>query len=292
MRWARSWEAGIRRAAFRHGLIQPAVISANPLLAAFGGFQWAGRVTYYAWDDWAAYDPHRRFWPVYQEAFAAIRAARRGVVTVSHDITRRIAPTGPTGVVANAIDPAEWAELPTAPDWFSQLPRPRLLYVGSLQSRIDVDQIRGLAAAFKTGSVTLVGPMQEPDHFASVRKAPNVHFRPRVARHQVVGLIAAADLGLIPHVRSALTEAMSPLKLYEYLAGGLPVAAVDLPGISGVSDRVITVAPGADMVHAARQALVLGRPSENERLEFVNANAWDRRFEALLDVALGAVRTE
>jgi hypothetical protein len=37
---------------------------------------------------------------------------------------------------------------------------------------------------------------------------------------------------------TALTEAMSPLNPYEYLAGGRPVAAVDLPPIAGVDGRV------------------------------------------------------
>ena len=83
-----------------------------------------------------------------------------------------------------------------------------------------------------------------------------------------------------------MTEAMSPLKLYEYLAGGAPVAAVALPGIAGVDPRVELVEPGGDIGPAVERALARGRPPERERSEFISANAWDNRLETILDVAL------
>ena len=55
LRWAiRRYEASLRREAGRLGLERPAVITANPLLAGFGAFDWAGPVTFYAWDDWTS----------------------------------------------------------------------------------------------------------------------------------------------------------------------------------------------------------------------------------------------
>jgi hypothetical protein len=115
---------------------------------------------------------------------------------------------------------------------------------------------------------------------------PNVTVRPRVSRAELTGLVAAADVGLIPHLRTELTEAMSPLKLYEYLAAGLPVAAVDLPGIAGVCrDRTRLAPAGVELPVAVEGALALGRWAEEERRGFIAENAWSRRFEGLLDVA-------
>ena len=79
-RTARSYERSIWRAARRLGLEQPAVITTHPLLAGFGRFEWARAVTYYGWDDFAAWEPHRRWWPAYAEAFGRIRASGRRVV--------------------------------------------------------------------------------------------------------------------------------------------------------------------------------------------------------------------
>jgi teichuronic acid biosynthesis glycosyltransferase TuaH len=280
-----SYERGIRNAADRHGLIRPAVISANPLLAGFGDFSWAGPVTYYAWDDWTAARQLQRWWPTYEEAFRRLRAKHRRLVAVSAKIVDRIGPDGPTAIVANGIDPADWRELSPPPAWFEAMPRPRLLYVGTLESRIDIRQIEGLAAAFPEGSISLVGPLLDPSHLAPVRGLSNVHFGEMLPPNEIPALISAADVGLIPHVRSQLTEAMSPLKLYEYLAGGLPVAAVELPGNVGVSDRVLLVPPGTEMTDAVRRALALGPQRQTDRLAFLAENSWEHRFNELLDVA-------
>jgi teichuronic acid biosynthesis glycosyltransferase TuaH len=281
-----AYERGIRRATLRQGFDRPAIVTANPLLAGFGDFGWAGPVTYYAWDDFAAYQPRSRWSEADLEAYRRIHDKRRRVVAVTAEIIDRISPTGAHAVVPNAVNEEEWLQLPEPPHWFAELPSPRLLYIGSLQSRIDVEQIRTLAAAFPEGSVALVGPLQQPDHFAPLRDISNIHIHPAVLRSAVPALIAYAHVGLIPHVRSELTEAMSPLKLYEYLAGGLPVAAVDLPGITGISERVLLVPPGADMEDAVRRALALGREREDRRLAFVAQHSWAQRFDALLDIAL------
>jgi hypothetical protein len=115
---------------------------------------------------------------------------------------------------------------------------------------------------------------------------PNLHVYPPVQRSVLPGLVTAADACLVPHVRSAFTEAMSPLKLYEYLAAGRPVAAVDLPPIVGVSDRLALAGTGSSLVPAVEQALALGPASEGERRRFILENDWGRRFERILDVAL------
>ena len=102
----------------------------------------------------------------------------------------------------------------------------------------------------------------------------------RRPRREIVALVAAADACLIPHARTPMTEAMSPLKLYEYLAGGAPVAAVDLPGIAGVDAGVQLVEPGADIAGAVERALARGRAPERQRRETIAAFAWERRIDA------------
>lgn len=286
MRTVARYERHVRRAAAHLGLERPAVISTNPLVAGFGGFEWAGPVTYYAWDDWTASGPHRRWWPAYDEAFHRLRAAGRRVCAISDGALETIAPTGPHTVVPNGLAPAEWQRPGRAPDWFAARPRPRLLYVGSLGSRIDVSQARSVAQAYPHGSLTFVGFWDEPGHLEPLRGLPNVSFETDVPRADITRVMAAADACLIPHVRNRLTEAMSPLKLYEYLAAGRPVASVDLPPIAGVDGRVALAPAGGDLVPAVAEALRMGPAPEGERLAFVERHAWSERVDALLRLAL------
>jgi glycosyltransferase involved in cell wall biosynthesis len=280
------YEASLRRAAERHGLQTPAIITANPLLAGFGDFGWAGPVTYYGWDDWTASEPHRAWWPAYREAFAALRETGRRVCAVTQAALDPIAPTGPAEVIPNAIEPDEWERPAPAPAWFARKASPRMLYIGSLDSRVDIDQALAAAKAHPGGTLTFVGAMFDAKHFAPLRALPNVEFHGQLERAEIAAVIAAADVCLIPHVRNPLTKAMSPLKLYEYLAGGRPVAAVDLAPIAAVRGRVALAPTGGDFLPALARALEIGPAPEEERRAFVRENSWPNRIDRILELAL------
>ncbi len=47
---------------------------------------------------------------------------------------------------------------------------------------------------------------------------------------------SGADAGLIPYARNELTNSIFPMKVYEYLAAGLPVVATPLPALEGVEE--------------------------------------------------------
>src|SRR5204863_4696742 len=138
------------------------------------------------------------------------------------------------------------------------------------------------ARRFEEGSVALVGPMADARHVAPLTSLRNVHVMPSIPASERASLIMAADACVIPHIRTPLTEAMSPLKLYEYLAGGRPVAATDLPSIRGVDDRVELVGQDQDFGAGVARALARGPASEEDRLSFLAANSWQRRHEVVL----------
>ncbi len=285
-RAAAAYERALRHQVRRMGLVDPVVITAHPMLAGFLECPWARAVTFYATDDWSAYPPHRRWWPAYRESFARVADSGRRVAAVSGPVLERLAPTGPSAVIPNGLEPAEWIGDPAPPAWLGGLGRPLLLYAGSLDSRLDVVGLFSIARALPHATVLLVGPLLDPQHLLPLRAAPNVEIRPSLSREAVAGLIRVADVGLIPHVRSPLTEAMSPLKLYEYLAGGLPVVAANLPPVRHVDDRVTLVEDSAGYPDAVRAALELGRAEEDARLTFVQTNSWSARHDRLLDLAL------
>ena len=244
-------------------------------------------MTYYAWDDWTASEPHRHHWPAYRDAFQRIRATGRRVCAISTDALDAIAPTGPGIVVPNGIEPREWDPPGEAPAWLLSQAAPRLLYVGALGTRVDVDPgARGRGGPSRR-ITHLRRWWQDQAHFEPLLDLPNVSFVTRRPRSEIIGAIAAADACLIPHVRTRLTEAMSPLKLFEYLAGGAPVAAVDLPPIAAVEEKHVFLAPaGGDIVPAVARALEAGRASEAERRAFLRRHSWQQRVDRILELAL------
>ena len=275
----------LRRAAHRHGLKRPAVITAHPFVAAFAELEWAGPVTLLASDDWAAHPAYRPWQPAYLAAYERIAGLRRRVCAVTATIVERIAPLGPATVVPNGVDPAEWLDIAQPPAWMAELPGPRFLYVGTLDSRLDPRAVLEIARAWPQGSVVLAGPAAEEAHLTALREEPNVHLPGAVPRAQIPALARAADVCLVPHLRTRLTEAMSPLKIYEYLAAGAPVVATDLPPMRGIEGPVELVPTGGDFAAGARVALARGSMGEPERREFVAGNSWSRRCAEVLSLA-------
>jgi teichuronic acid biosynthesis glycosyltransferase TuaH len=275
----------LEREARRLGFAAPVVVTAHPLIAGYADFSWARAVTYYAIDDWTAHPGYRRWWDDYAAAHQRVRDSGRRVATISDVVLERLAPTGPSIVMPNGLEPAEWAE-PLPPAWASRGGRPLLVYVGTLDARLDVAAIERVASELPDARIVLAGPQAQRGHLEPLRTLPNVEIRPPMPREEVAGLLYAADVGLVPHVTSRLTAGMSPLKLYEYLAGGLPVVATDLPPMRDVDPRVELVPEGGDVAAAVRAALRRGRATEAQRRAFVAANGWRSRHERLIELAL------
>ena len=281
-----AYDRRLRRVAERHGISRPAIVTSQPLLAGFAELEWAGPVTLFASDDLAAHPDYQPWHEGLLVAYERVAERRRRLAAVSKAIVERIAPRGPAAVVPNGVDPEIWLQPDPAPDWFTRLPGPRLLYVGTLDTRLDVVAVRAVARALPEASVALVGPLADRGHLAPLLDEPNVTVREPVSRRGVAALACAADACLVPHARTPLTEAMSPLKLYESLASGRPVVATDLEPVRRVEGPVTRVPAGGDFVAGVRAALAAGPVDEAARRRSIAANSWASRSAAVIDLAL------
>ena len=104
-RYYRRYDRRLRRAAQRHGLQRPALITAHPFVAAFAPLEWAGPVTLFATDDWAAHPDYARWRPAYEAAYERVAERRLRLCAVTATIVERIAPRGPAAVVPNGGRP-------------------------------------------------------------------------------------------------------------------------------------------------------------------------------------------
>jgi glycosyltransferase involved in cell wall biosynthesis len=280
------YDRALQRAARRGGMDRPAVITASPFAAGYGLFEWAAGALYYARDDWSELPGRRPWWPAIREGYRRIRENGMPVAAVSQAILDRIEPRGPSLVVPNGVEPQEWeGDAPAAPDWLAAIPGPRALYVGTLDSRLDLDGLRVLATHRPELQIVLLGVIGEPEPVRAIAGLPSIHVHGPVGRAELVAAVRNVDVCLVSHVRTPLTEAMSPLKIYEYLAGGSPVLSIDLPPVRGIDPRVILTGTTAEFIDVLDAALALGRAPEPQRLAFVAANSWRSRHDAILRAA-------
>jgi glycosyltransferase involved in cell wall biosynthesis len=271
--------------AARRGLTTPVLLTTHPFVAAAArGDVWR-HVTYYGYDDWAAHPAYAPWHQAFVDAYEQISRSGHRVVAVSRRILERVGSPGAGAVVPNGVIADEWITPVSAPRWFDELPGPRLLYTGTLDTRLEISWLLELAQAFPQGNVVLVGFVPDGAALKPLQEVTNIHVHEWVPRALIRGITFAADVALIPHVSSALTEAMSPLKLYEYLSAGRPVVASDLEPIRGVAEaRRATSAES--FVEQVRAALLTGPAREDDRLKFIAANSWEARLDDVLQAAL------
>jgi len=219
------------------------------------------------------------------QAYDAIRDRRARIICVSDELAARVVGNGPAVILPNGIDEQWWQSKPEPPVELSGLSKPIISYVGTIEGRTDVGLIEKLASEEAIGSIAFIGPVEDKAVGNALSRIPKVVLCGNMMRKGVVGSIMHSDVCMIPHVINPLTRAMSPIKLYEYLAGGKPVVTTDLPPVKEISERVL-IASGDDFPRAVLAALGMPSQAEEERLEFVRSNSWSVRLERMLQVIL------
>jgi glycosyltransferase involved in cell wall biosynthesis len=143
------------------------------------------------------------------------------------------------------------------PQLSAEWPHPRIAFVGSISPVVDLALLDALAAQNPLWSFVIAGPARVP--LRQLARRPNVRIMGERTSEEVATLLGECDVGIIPYLRSTRgLDTVSPLKLHDYLARGLPVVSVDIPEVRGFDD--VEVASGVSGFAAAIQrALERGR---------------------------------
>jgi glycosyltransferase involved in cell wall biosynthesis len=174
------------------------------------------------------------------------------------------------------------------------LPRPRAIYLGNLAAyRVDFALLGALA---RDGiSLVVVGPIglgdaaRAPAALAELLALPGVRALGPRPPEALPAYLRHCDVALIPFADNEHTRGSLPLKLWEYLAAGLPVVATPLPSLAGLEQEgLLRLAREPEAFTAAVRAAAAGASERRrERLERARAHDWPARMEALCE-AVGA----
>jgi glycosyltransferase involved in cell wall biosynthesis len=166
-----------------------------------------------------------------------------------------------------------------------RLPRPRIVFTGAVvATKLDMDLLVALARAKRDWSFALVGPIGPGDPRtdpSALAAEPNLHLLGRRPYEQLPSVLRGADAGLIPYARNELTNSIFPMKVYEYLAAGLPVVSTPLPALSEI-DEVASAADAAGIAALLEQALAHDTPQRRaERSRAAQTHSWERRMQEI-----------
>jgi glycosyltransferase involved in cell wall biosynthesis len=167
----------------------------------------------------------------------------------------------------------------------ASLPHPRVVFTGAIvTTKLDLPLLVGLARERPSWTFALVGPVGPGDPQADVSALaaePNIHLLGPRSYRELPAVLRGADAGLIPYARNELTGSIFPMKVYEYLAAGLPVLATPLPALEDVSE--VGKAPDAPSMAALLDAALTADTADRrrERSRAAASHSWERRLEEI-----------
>jgi glycosyltransferase involved in cell wall biosynthesis len=180
-------------------------------------------------------------------------------------------------VVENGVDTKRFGTRHPRPD---DLPRAELVvgYHGAIAAWFDFDLLATVAAAMPKAVFVLIGPVTSEvrGRLHEVSSLPNVAWLGERRSSDIAAYVQSFDVGAIWFVENDLTAAVSPLKLYEYLASGVPVVSSPLP--AAVAHPLVATPATADEWVGA-----LLDPRRGDLAGAAAAADWNRRIQPLLE---------
>ena len=169
----------------------------------------------------------------------------------------------------------------TIPEDLKTLPKPIIGFIGSIFNWVDIPLIKKTAERFTNATVVLIGPVQG----VRTPRSPNiVHLGPK-PYSSIPAYINNFDVCLIPFIADPLSEKVDPIKVYEYLALGKPVVAINLPELEKMKDLIYLAKDNDDFITAINKALIENNQELiMKRVQYAKENSWDVRVSDLLNI--------
>jgi glycosyltransferase involved in cell wall biosynthesis len=188
----------------------------------------------------------------------------------------------PTLVQVNGVDFNLFSVPQKKPDEFPDNDRKRCVYVGALDFRFDFDAVQLLAQQHSSVDFYIIGPCGEDAKKAHSLDLGNLHFLGSRPHASIPAYLQHADVGLLPLKPIPANAGRSPMKIYEYLAAGLPVVALETDELARRNTPRVFRYDGSEALNTALAAALLS-PKETYIDEKVS---WHSITDRVLKFAL------
>jgi glycosyltransferase involved in cell wall biosynthesis len=290
------FRAHVRRVADRLGFVRP-LLWLNPHYAVHA----VGRldecaIIYDITDDWTllSQSPAATRRTISEDA-ELCRLADATIVCSQRLFAMKSGVANHLHLIPNGVDAPHYARIldggADVPAESRTWPKPVLGYTGTLHSdRVDVDLIEYLARNH-AGSVALVGPnFLPPADNQRLLACGNVFVTGPVPYARIPNYMTAFDVCITPHKMTPFTESLNPIKLWEYLAAGLPVVSTDVAGFRDYPTLVNLARTPAEFLVATRAALDERTTRSDLRRTEASRHSWQRRVDDVEAVITSSLR--
>jgi ADP-heptose:LPS heptosyltransferase/glycosyltransferase involved in cell wall biosynthesis len=161
------------------------------------------------------------------------------------------------------------------------LARPAICLIGQIDERVDQPLLVHVARARPDWRLVLAGRVKPGVDVSALHDEPNIVLLGYQDYAALPSILRAVDVCMVPYHLTPLTHGCNPLKVWEYLATGLPVVSTPVDSLRN-HDSLITLAHGSDAFLAGLDdAIANGNANKAARIAFARTNSWDHRVTEL-----------
>ncbi len=196
----------------------------------------------------------------------------------------------PNGVSDNFLQP----KLPRPSD-FPDTSLPVAVYLGTIDTRFDLETIEQAIKSSKKFHFLIIGPITEKTLVPRINKLQqeyNFSWLGPKKQNEAISYLQHSDIGIIPFYLNDLTEAVNPIKYYEYLACGLPVVAPPLRELSYMKGPIHFYHDHDTFLDVLDQANQERADNQEQYIRFALENSWNQRYEYVKQIVNKGISTK
>ena len=162
---------------------------------------------------------------------------------------------------------------------------PSIGYIGGLKNKVDLKLIKLIAERFPNYSVELIGPIDKNTDITDLKNKSNVKIKEPIPLEDVPKKMRELALGIMPYRNISYNKGIVPLKLFEYLAVGVPVISIGLPSIRKFEESgVLKVTDNYDEFLVQAKNLIDQRYNKSliqKRIQIAEKNDWGKKINLI-----------
>jgi glycosyltransferase involved in cell wall biosynthesis len=188
----------------------------------------------------------------------------------------------PHGVDYHHFSKASNGKIIRIPEDISLIKKPIIGFFGTIDHHwIDFNLLAKAAKQCDDCSIVLIGPINECSGTKMLRGYKNVYLLGAKKYKDLPNYASYFDVCIVPKVRTMLTEASSPLKIWEYMATGKPIVSTLEPE-ENLKSYIHVANNDEEFIKAIYTAIINDNEvKRNRRMEAVKKDSWESRVEFL-----------